>query len=108
MDPYSRLGDRNRILCLLYSERHYGAAHVGITNKAFSPDRSCAQMLINYRNQKLQEFADANQPLLLSLLYLMMFNLAFALGAALLTVYLEPAAASDGIAEIKGLWRIFF
>jgi hypothetical protein len=67
---------------------------------------SYSQMLINYRNKKLQEFADAKQPLMLTFVFFTFFNLAFALSAAFLTVYLEPAAASDGIAEIKG--QIFF
>jgi chloride channel 7 len=65
--------------------------------------RFCGQILGNYRNKKLQEFANIQQPLLFSLLYFMIFNLSLALAGALLTVYLEPAAASDGIAEIKGV-----
>ncbi len=63
----------------------------------------CGQILVNYRNQKLQEYANDQQTLLLSLLHFMIFNFSLAMVGALLTVYLEPAAASDGIAEIKGV-----
>jgi chloride channel 7 len=35
------------------------------------------------------------------MMYFSIFNLMLALSSSLLTVYLEPASASDGIAEIK-------
>ena len=106
MGSYNISGDRDCYLRILHS-KFYNCKILfweclSDCDPIFFIEFICGQILGNYRNKKLQEFADNQQSFLLSLLYFMMFNLFLAMVGALLTVYLEPAAASDGIAEIKG------